>query len=456
MATERRLPEGIRLRHSRECQRKMKAGSRCTCTPSYAAWVYDRRGGGLDEKGKPKGQKMYRSFSSLSEARGWRADALSGLRHGTMKTPTRTTVREEGERWLARAEAGEAFTRSGRTYKPGVVRGVESDLRLHVFPAIGAVRLSELRRRDVQAMVDRLRSRPQHHQQCRAAHSDGPCTCTPKPLSGSKVRGVVTSLKVVLRRPLKDDELAHNPTERLELPPPAGTRDRAASAIEAAELIDALPKSERALWATALYAGLRRGELQALRFEDVDLAKGTIRVARAWDRQAGEIDPKSAKGKRTVPIAPVLLDYLAEHKAATGRSGADLVFGSRSGRPFTPTNVHRKARAAWAAWNKQEAETAEAEQREPKLLVPLGLHEARHSFVSMMADAGFDLPTIGDFVGHSSSYMTDAYRHLLDGAEEAAAKRFGEYLERANTAARLEQLSDSAGSHSGAQEPQAA
>jgi hypothetical protein len=60
----------------------------------------------------------------------------------------------------------------------------------------------------------------------------------------------------------------------------------------------------------------------------------------------------------------------------------------------------------------------------------------------MMADAGFDLPTIGDFVGHSSTYMTDRYRHLLDGAEEAAAKRFDEYLQRANTQARIGQLED--------------
>ena len=63
----------------------------------------------------------------------------------------------------------------------------------------------------------------------------------------------------------------------------------------------------------------------------------------------------------------------------------------------------------------------------------------------MMADAGFDLPTIGDFVGHSSTYMTDRYRHLLDGAEEQAAKRFDEYLQRANIQARIAQLGQPTG-----------
>jgi integrase len=59
---------------------------------------------------------------------------------------------------------------------------------------------------------------------------------------------------------------------------------------------------DRALWATAIYAGLRRGELRALRREDVDLATGVIHVRRGWDGVKGEIAPKSAQGRRRVPI----------------------------------------------------------------------------------------------------------------------------------------------------------
>ena len=57
-----------------------------------------------------------------------------------------------------------------------------------------------------------------------------------------------------------------------------------------------------AVWATAIYAGLRRGELQALQWGDLDLDGGVIRVRRSWDRVAGEIEPKSAAGTRAVPI----------------------------------------------------------------------------------------------------------------------------------------------------------
>ncbi len=57
-------------------------------------------------------------------------------------------------------------------------------------------------------------------------------------------------------------------------------------------------------------------------------------------------------------------------------------------------------------------------------LEPIGLHELRHSYVSLMHGAGLSLEPIGDYVGHSSAYMTDAYRHLLEGHEAEAADPF--------------------------------
>ena len=62
------------------------------------------------------------------------------------------------------------------------------------------------------------------------------------------------------------------------------------------------------------------------------------------------------------------------------------------------------------------------------MLTPIGFHECRHSYVSLMHDAGFTLERIGDYVGHSSTYMTDRYRHLIEGHEAEAASMFEEYL----------------------------
>jgi integrase len=71
-----------------------------------------------------------------------------------------------------------------------------------------------------------------------------------------------------------------NPTTGLEIPAARRGRDRIAPPEECAELLGALPQGERALWATAMFGGLRRGELMALRIEDVDLAAGVIHVRR--------------------------------------------------------------------------------------------------------------------------------------------------------------------------------
>jgi len=100
-----------------------------------------------------------------------------------------------------------------------------------------------------------------------------------------------------------------------------GRRDRIASPAQAAALVAALPVAERALWATALYAGLRRGELRALRWNDVDFDAGVIRVERGWDDdpKVGEIAVKSDAGRRAVPLIGVLRRIIATHKLATGR-----------------------------------------------------------------------------------------------------------------------------------------
>lgn len=98
--------------------------------------------------------------------------------------------------------------------------------------------------------------------------------------------------------------------------------------------------------------------------------------------------------------------------------------------------MRKQARKAWAA--AAVGAFIRGESLTPPL-EPIGLHELRHSYVSLMHDAGFSLERIGDYVGHSSAYMTDAYRHLLEGHEAEAAERFEDYL------------SKSTGAHTGAQ-----
>ena len=184
-----------------------------------------------------------------------------------------------------------------------------------------------------------------------------------------------------------------------------------------------MPERDRALWATALYGGLRRGELQALRWTDIDLAGGVIRVERSWDVREGEIEPKSRAGRRKVPIAAVLRDHLVEHRQRNGRGV--LVFARPDGRAFDGPTVDARAKKAWMSARLQ----------------PITLHEARHTFASMMIAAGVNAKALATYMGHASVTITyDRYGHLMPGNEDEAAALLDDYLARADTRARLAQL----------------
>ena len=173
------------------------------------------------------------------------------------------------------------------------------------------------------------------------------------------------------------------------------------------------------LWATAAYTGLRRGELQALRWETVDLAAGILRVEHSWDRVAGLVEPKSRTGRRKVPIPAALAPELVSHLARQP-AGAEFVFEGSSGDPFDPSNAIRSAKRAW-----REAG-----------LKPLGFHEARHTYASLMIAAGVNAKALSTYMGHSSITVTlDRYGHLMPGNEREAAARLDSYLESARASA---------------------
>src|SRR5262249_16718801 len=112
-------------------------------------------------------------------------------------------------------------------------------------------------------------------------------------LDPSTIRNTTVALQALYRRSLQRGEVSVNPTVGLERPAVRGRRDRIATPEEAATLLAAIRESDRAVWATAFYAGLRRGELMALRCEDIDLTAGVIRVERSWDVREGVVEPKS-------------------------------------------------------------------------------------------------------------------------------------------------------------------
>jgi integrase len=393
-----RKTTGIRARHARNC--KLRGTGKCSCRPSWEASVGSGRDG-----------KIRRVFPTEAAAKAWRAEALVGLNKGALTLGSSPTVRQAGDLLIDGMRDGTARTRSGRVYKPSVIRGYEQGLRIYVYPELAGVRLSRLRRVDVQRLADRL-------------HAGG--------ADPSTVRNAIMPLRVVLRRALEDGVVAVNVAAGLRLPAVEGKRDRIATPSEAERLIGLLRPSDRALWGCAAYGGLRAGELRALDWSAVDLAAGVIRVEQSMDHKGSTVAPKSDAGRRSVPIPGVLRDLLITHKLETWSTG--YVFGSSPTTPFTHSAVIRRAKLRWAQAK----------------LAPIGLHELRHGFASLMIAAGVNAKALSTYMGHSSISITlDRYGHLFPGAEAEAAGLLDAYLQRADTAARVRQLDAPVGDDAG-------
>lgn len=385
------MAEGIEVRHSRSCA--SRAGRRCACEPGYRVAVYDaiaRR-------------KVSKTLRTLAEARRWRATAQTQAAKGVRLSGTAETLYAAAEAFVDGIASGAIRTRAGERYKPSVVREYERSLRLHVLPTLGGAKLSKIQRRDVQRLADEM-----------LASGADPST----------IRNALKPLQVIYRRAIEDGDLAVNPCERLRLPAIRGRRERIAAPAEAAGLIEALRPEDRALWGCAFYAGLRRGELRALLWDDVDLAGGLIRVERSMNSHGEAGEPKSRAGRRGVPIVAALRDLLVEHKFVTSRD-VGLVFGSSETQPFTPTAVRKRALTAWRLVG----------------LDPIGLHECRHTFASLLIAAGVNAKAITAYLGHASIQTTfDLYGHLMPGNEHEAVALVDAYLERSDSGRRLAQI----------------
>jgi integrase len=321
-----------------------------------------------------------------------------------MRAPVASTVREAGDALIEGMRSGRVRTRSGDRYKPSAIRSYEATLRDRIVPILGGKRLGDVQRRDVQRLADDLLAEGR---------------------DSSTIRNALMPLRVIYRRAVEDGDVAVNPTTHLRLPAVRGRRERIASPEEAQQLLAALPERDRPISATALFAGLRRGELLALRWENVDLAGGVIRVERSYDDKGRvEIEPKAA---------PVSARFRSSARFATSssstRQGTVVTAASSSARarrrPLQPSNLWRRAQRAWKRAG----------------LEPIGLHEARHTFASVLIAAGVNAKAITTYMGHASIQTTcDLYGKLMPGSESEAAALVDAYLARADTQARLDQL----------------
>lgn len=305
--------------------------------------------------------------SALTEARRERESLLAGLREGRIAAPAAATFAD------VFAEYQDTRTLSERTRKHE-----RHLLDRHLAPLKGR-RVQDVTTSDVARLLRGMRD----------TYSPWTCVAVYRLLTGTFAlalrRGLVT------RSPI--DGLA--PSER-----PKQRNAKRNEVLRAEKMAKLVTTGSTERWCAALglagYAGLRLGEIRALRWGDIDFEAGTISVCRSMLPDGTPKAPKSEAGERTVPLLPALRRLLVEWKLRSPHTRAnDLVIATADRTPVSERNLRRVLDDA-----KEAAGFDGTEDR-------LSWHSLRHSFASLLA-TDLDLPatTLAELVGHADAGFT--------------------------------------------------
>lgn len=239
-------------------------------------------------------------------------------------------------------------------------------------------------------------------------------------LSPQTIRQAVAILGAALQDAVRLRLLAGNPARGVALPRRERREMRALTADEGSRFRTAASGTKyEALWLVLLGCGLRPSEALALRWSDVELDAAQVRVERSAQRKRkGEAvryeSPKTARGRRAVPIPGPVVAALARHQAAQKAARVSnlerLVFVGPTGRPLHEKNLLRRHFRPLL--------------KAAKLDGRLRVYDLRHTFATAMLAAGTPVHIVAAWLGHASAKMTlDVYAHALPQHHAEAASR---------------------------------
>jgi len=319
-------------------------------------------------------------------------------------------LKEEDQKLPTFAEYADSWLKdhADRHLKPSTADFYREYLDIYVFPTFAQRRLDQIPREAVKRWIGELAARGSARNTLRLA---------------------VSTLRVILNAAIEDDMLTANPAQKLGRLVKAEKPQNEASALiqeEVDRLLKAVIQNDPKhypFFLTALRAGLREGELLALHWGDIQLGRDDdsnryILVQRNYDRRSGKfLTPKSKKPRRvdlSRELRRVLIelhdDRLLEAFGRGRKSVADeLVFPSEVGTVLNMSNVVLR-------YFLPALERAGLRR--------VRFHDLRHTFGSLLIQAGAPLAYVRDQMGHSSIKITvDTYGHLIPGADVAYMDR---------------------------------
>lgn len=329
-------------------------------------------------------------------------EAMAGRDKGLVCEAGKLTVGDHLERWLEDVVRTSA---SHRTYSSHT-----QQVHDHIAPTLGRIKLKNLRK----SHIDRL-------------YREKLDSC----LSPSTVRRVHAVLHKALEEAVKGDLIPRNPAAHANKPKVKQEEIEPLDVLQAAVFLNAA-KGDRfeTLYVLCLMCGLRQGEALGLKWSDIDLDSGILRVNRQLQRmrrdgkKSGRLvfsEPKNAS-RRTVGLPQRAVNALKSHRKrqleekllATSYHDQGLVFASREGKPLDAQNIVNR-------YYKPLLKRAG--------LPPIRFHDLRHSCLSLLAQRGEPIRDLQALAGHATAAFTlQRYTHHYEASARRTAEAIGDIL----------------------------
>jgi integrase len=340
----------------------------------------------------PDGSPAPDTFPTKAEASRWLSLAEADLVRGTFVHPSlnaNITVAAWLQEWVASHSLHK---------RPTTLARDESAIRRHLGPRLGDIQLAKLRQTDVQAFVADLR------------HEVGPGT----------TRSIYGVLRAALNAAVNAELLARSPARGIKLPQTPKTDVVTLRPEELHGLAAALPDRWQPMVYVAGACGLRFSEVAGLRVRRVDLAHHQLQVIETAPQVGRDrAEPKTAAGRRIVPLPGLIAEVLDQHVDRYGLAGkADgLVFSAARGGRLNAANWHKRA---WLP------------ARRAAGFPTLRFHDLRHSAVPLWVAMGANLLQVSRWLGHTTVQITaDVYGHLFPETNDLVINRLDKALRAA-------------------------
>jgi integrase len=289
------------------------------------------------------------------------------------------------------ADVAEEWLASQTRLSPRTMEGYATSLDRHLLPRIGKRSIATIDEDVIVGVITELEAQG---------------------LAGWTIRNVLVPFGRVLTYAARHKLIPYNPMlrlERSERPRVARREMRILRSDEIDALLRATPLPYRPIIATAVFTGLRQGELLGLRWVDIDYALDLIHVRRQLDRNGQYRPPKTRRSHRMVVLNRSLAALLTDHqRASLWPEPTDPVFATASGRPMHWRNVTRRGLAVAIA------EANLNNDYEPTLR----FHDLRHTFAALLIAQGLSVVYVSRQLGHAyASFTLDNYGGLFDRKE---------------------------------------